>query len=267
MDFNIEKRGYSPAEVDEYIRSLRADYERTLAAQKERIFEQKAALDKAEKTIAAYKEKSGLVTKAIYNAVAKAEEIERLSVIKYGQEIARLKAFHEKWMSYYNKMLEKYLSDDDLAAAAEFNRRMQSVLDRSDPASSPNSGGGAASADAALRRAFASETERLKEKQIGYIKVRADSVPDGGADPLKDMLPGADLNSPIVTGDFDPIERINRYFSSDAAKKSKREHAAALDPDEYADRSDSGFSFEEALNPKEDLAQIMRDLGLLLEEN
>ncbi|MCL2798025.1 MAG: hypothetical protein FWD58_08240, partial [Firmicutes bacterium] len=35
---------------------------------------------------------------------------------------------------------------------------------------------------------------------------------------------------------------------------------------DYADRSASGFSFEEALNPKDDLAQIMRDLGLLSED-
>ena len=31
--------------------------------------------------------------------------------------------------------------------------------------------------------------------------------------------------------------------------------------------SESGFSFEEALNPKESLEEIMADLGLLMDDN
>ncbi len=35
---------------------------------------------------------------------------------------------------------------------------------------------------------------------------------------------------------------------------------------DYADRSPSGFSFEEALHPQQDLKDIMRDLGLLMDD-
>ena len=38
--------------------------------------------------------------------------------------------------------------------------------------------------------------------------------------------------------------------------------AASVQKKDYADRSPSGFSFEEALNPTEDLESILKDLGL-----
>ena len=72
MEFKIEKKGYSVAQVDAYVAGHKSDCEKTLAAQKERIDEFKRALETAEKSIKAYKETSSLVTKAIYIAVAKA---------------------------------------------------------------------------------------------------------------------------------------------------------------------------------------------------
>ncbi len=65
------------------------------------------------------------------------------------------------------------------------------------------------------------------------------------------------------------MDRIRAFLTKERPKKAKseeREKAATSErTDDYADRSPSGFSFEEALNPKEDLADIMRDLGLLLD--
>ena len=95
------------------------------------------------------------------------------------------------------------------------------------------------------------------------------------------MLPDGDMDSPILSGNFDPIERINRYFSSEKAGRKdglharktdkaeeKREISATATPfaDGYSDRSESGFSFEEALNPKEDLSEIMKELGLFSDD-
>ncbi|MDE7372617.1 MAG: hypothetical protein K2N18_00985, partial [Clostridia bacterium] len=78
----------------------------------------------------AYKAKSSQISKAIVSAVAKAEEIEKLSHLKYSQEITRLKAFHEKWTKYYDKILDEYPLDSRLAAVGEFNRRMDKILSK-----------------------------------------------------------------------------------------------------------------------------------------
>ena len=155
MEFSIVKKGYAPKEVDAYIAAVKREYESTILKQRDRIKEMLREKEAADKELAAHREKSSQIGKAIVSAVAKAAEIERLSRIKYSQEIARLKAFHEKWTKYYDKILDEYPLDARLAAA---------------------------------------EKER----------------------PTKD----------------------------------------------YADRSPSGFSFEEALNPTEDLESILKDLGL-----
>ena len=43
-------------------------------------------------------------------------------------------------------------------------------------------------------------------------------------------------------------------------------YGVATEKDEYTDRSPAGFSFEEALHPKDDLEDIMRDLGLIMDD-
>ena len=282
MKFKIEKKGYSTAEVDDYLKKITDEYDSVSIAQTERIHDLKSALVETEARIKAYKEKTGLITKAIYNAVAKAEEIERLSKLKYEQEIAQLKAFHEKWMSYYNKILEKYPIDEDLIYAGKFNRQMRKIL-----ASAGESAKDGVSANISdiLEKTYENEKKRLEEKRIGYITVKtrgkADETEEGDDAILKTMIPGADLSSPIISGEFDPVERIKQYLASEKTKqkeekkKKKSSDTAAAkgggksvgSAENYGDCSPSGFSFEEALNPKDDLEQIMRDLGLLLSDD
>jgi cell division septum initiation protein DivIVA len=266
MDFAIVKKGYAAAEVDAYIAELKRAYEKTAAEQKERIFELKSALSASERVIKSYKEKSGLVTKAICNAVAKAEEIESLSEKKYVQEIERLRAFHDKWTFYYNKILTKYPLDDELVAAAEFNSQMNRILNKL-PAGDTDKV--ISESERQLEKNYAGETKRADERRIGYINVRAADkgapVPDDD-EILKDMLPDGDLSSPILSGGFDTIERINRYLNAEKTKPRKSA-SAKKDGGTGADGDGAScFSFDEALNPTDDLMQIMRDLGLVPEE-
>lgn len=271
MKFTVKRKGYAPEEVDLHIAKLTSEYEDVISKQRARIKEMIEANKKIEAELESYREKSNQISKAIVGAVAKAEEIERLSRIKYNQEISRLKAFHEKWTKYYDKILEEYPLDDRLAAAGEFNRRMDKILTR-------------VGKDDEFAATF-SEAEHEPEKhekrtaafadndgvRIGYINVKADAEAED-AD-LSDLLPGADPESPIITGNFDPMERLGKYFAAEKEKQAQAqriavktdEHVAATKTSEsqdYADRSSSGFSFEEALNPTEDLESILKDLGI-----
>lgn len=256
MEFSVTKKGYSPKEVDAYLAAVKREYESTIVKQRERIKQMLAEKEETDKELAAYREKSSQIGKAIVSAVAKAEEIERLSRIKYNQEIARLKAFHEKWTKYYDKILDEYPLDARLAAAGEFNRRMDKILSRV--------GGD----DVACAQTQTAESKR-DDVRIGYISVKADG--ESADTDLSDLLPDADPQSPVLTGNFDPMERIGRYFAAEKEKQQaterkepkagKRAEVSAAQGD-YADRSPSGFSFEEALNPTEDLESILKDLGL-----
>ncbi|MCH5154717.1 MAG: hypothetical protein J1F71_05845 [Clostridiales bacterium] len=189
------KKKYTKADFDNYMEAVRREYESTLLKQRERIDELKKSLSEAEKKIAKYEGQKDLVYKAITAALKKADDIERVSLIRYNQELAQLKSFHEKWMSYYNKIISAYPLDDDLIETSKVNRKISKVLSRTGD----------------IQSQYESERERLKS-----------SLDD-------------------------------------------EDEAVAVD--EYTDRSPAGFSFAEALHPKDDLKDIMRELGVIMDED
>ena len=203
MKFDIEKKGYKKSEVDEYIFALKNEYESRLSDQKNRIFQLKSELVDKEKQLSSYKEKTDLIATAILNAVAKADEIEKLSAARYREEMNSLRVFHDKWQAHYNKLLDKYPDDKGLRAVEKFNSDMNDI--------------------------FSGGTSAIKEieKQFESEKARLESV------------------------------------SASRAEEKPKKAAKTLAEDAV---SKSGFSFEEAWNPTDDLGQIMKDLGLVSEE-
>ena len=206
-----EKRKYTNAEVKGYIESVKREYELTFARQRERIDELRSALEAAEKKNAEYESQKGLVYKAITSALKKADDIERVSLIKYNQEIAQLKSFHDKWVGYFNKIIAKYPLEDELVAASKVSGKIADVLSK------------------------ASDVEQQYEKERERLRESIDSEEPEFAE--------------SVTSSFDDSEV-----------------AANVADDEYTDRSPAGFSFAEALHPKQDLKDIMKELGVLIDD-
>lgn len=206
-----EKRKYTNAEVKGYIESVKREYELTFARQRERIDELRSALEAAEKKNAEYESQKGLVYKAITSALKKADDIERVSLIKYNQEIAQLKSFHDKWVGYFNKIIAKYPLEDELVAASKVSGKIADVLSKASD----------------VEQQYEQERERLRESIDSEEPEFAESV----------------------TSSFDDSEV-----------------AANVVDDEYTDRSPAGFSFAEALHPKQDLKDIMKELGVLIDD-
>ena len=206
-----EKRKYTNAEVKGYIESVKREYELTFARQRERIDELRSALEAAEKKNAEYESQKGLVYKAITSALKKADDIERVSLIKYNQEIAQLKSFHDKWVGYFNKIIAKYPLEDELVAASKVSGKIADVLSKASD----------------VEQQYEQERERLRESIDSEEPEFAESV----------------------TSSFDDSEV-----------------AANVADDEYTDRSPAGFSFAEALHPKQDLKDIMKELGVPIDD-
>lgn len=204
-----DKKKYTKQDVDNFVEAVKREYEGTLRRQRERIDELKKALAAAERKNAEYESRKELLYKAITAAVKKAEDIERVSLIKYNQEIAQLKSFHDKWIGYYNKIIERYPLDEDLIAASRMNERITEVL----------SGAG--------------DLEAQYEQERDKLKRSVDDDDDGDGDAV---------------------------LGSAAARTPE------IEQDEYTDRSPSGFSFAEALHPKDDLKDIMRELGVIMDD-
>ncbi|MDE6029696.1 MAG: hypothetical protein K2F90_05215 [Clostridiales bacterium] len=196
------RKKYTQVDLDNYVEAARSECESTMRSQRERIDELKRSLADAESKIAQYESQKALVYKAITSALKKADDIERVSLIKYNQEIAQLKSFHEKWQSYYNRIIAEYPLGAELKEASRVNRQISDVLSRAGD----------------IDGQYQKERERLQQS--------LDEEDDGD---------------------------------------EGREASAAVD-DEYTDRSPAGFSFAEALHPKEDLKDIMRELGVIMDD-
>ena len=206
-----KKKLYTKADFDNYVEAVKQECERTFLKQRERIAELRDSLDEAERKNREYEGKKDLVYKAITSALKKADDIERVSLIKYNQEIAQLKSFHDKWIGYFNKIIERYPLDDDLVAASKANGKIAEVLGKTGD----------------LDAQYEFERQMLRE-----------SLADDDAD-------GFDLD--VASG-----EAVANADST---------------ADDYSDRSPAGFSFAEALHPKDDLKDIMRELGVILDED
>ncbi|MCL2862234.1 MAG: hypothetical protein FWE22_07490 [Firmicutes bacterium] len=211
---------------DTTIAELTRQYEDALAEQRERIFSLKNELVQKEKIISSFQEKSDLIQKAILNAVTKAEEIESLSIQKYEQEMAQLKAFHEKWLGYYNRIIRDYPLDDNLIQAEKFNKQLQNIFKLTDEKSPKKT-------MSEVEKTYAEEMSRL-----GRANMKTETEPQ-----------------------FNPLDKIKTYLSKE--EKAVTSSSPISPQKDYLDRSPAGFSFEEAQNPKEDLETIMKQLGLL----
>lgn len=255
MNFKREFRGYDREQVDAYIDKLNETHAGDSAKQQERIFQLRDQLEKQERELEGYRAQSSMVTKALETAVAKADEVERLSKLKYRHEMEQLRIFHDKWLSYYKKLLAKYPLNEELQSVSAFNRSMSEVLKDNDGTVLPE-------------EQLAMEQARLEKnkRRIGYINVSAPESDMSDDEIMKEILPDLPEGD-----DFDPEARVREYLKKAGAKESaaKKERPKKKPkpiknnaPVDYGDRSESGFSFLEAQNPTDDLEDIMRDLGL-----
>lgn len=242
-----KKKVYTKADFDSYTAAVKREFEKTLYSQRERIAELRKSLSAAERKIAKYESQKELVYKAITTALKKADDIERVSLIKYNQEIAQLKSFHDKWVGYFNRIIEAYPLDEELVAASKVNGKIADILERAGD----------------IEEQYADERERLKDSLDGEF---FDDYEDDDELAASDAAAQDDYDEEdeFFEDDADDEEQENTVVSaSEPPREEKKEKAVG---DDYADRSPSGFSFAEALHPKDDLKDIMRELGIIMDE-
>ena len=143
MKFGRVRNGYDPEELEQYFKRVRETYDETLLSQRDRIFLLKDALAKAENELAGYEKKKEQIGKAIESALGKADEIEKLTRRKVAKELASLRKFHRRWVSYYARIMEKYPLDEELERAGGLMDEISRLLGDADevPAEKLRSGG------------------------------------------------------------------------------------------------------------------------------
>jgi regulator of replication initiation timing len=197
-EFNGDKKHFTAAEVENYIKKTVYSCESKLSEQKDRIFSLLEENKKLAAELEKYREKDAQISKALVHAIGRAKEIEDAAVQKYNAEIERLKNFHSKWVSYYGQIKNKLPHNADIISAEEFLRKMDAVLNMNSPQLSLKD-----ESDAAAQ--YISESKRLNKK--------AENAQGGKADDIAATVPpeydsGLDMNEVLNPKNLPELDEI-----------------------------------------------------------
>jgi cell division septum initiation protein DivIVA len=265
-DFTITKHGYNPDEVDNYIIRLKADYETKMSEQKDRIFYLKNQLD----TITRSSERELMV--ALANAVEKAKQIEISSRNIFELETKRLKLLYARMDGLISNMSQGVSIDEvrsqllkhmqDCRVSLERNLELQSramnMVDTENPVRKllQKMNGKATSINLKNIESFVEspiehqQTQRpasapRPEKRVEHVEIKR---------PVKEAKPVFNkfLKEDAPTNkNFESI----MFKNNSAPKKNNSVITANLT---YPTPNESGFDLKAAVNPKDDLSEIMK---------
>ena len=248
--FKIIKKGYSQLEVDSYIERLRNDYEARLAEQKDRIFYLKDQLDKLTKST-----DNELMT-SLLSAVEKAKLIENSSKNIYELETKKLNLLYAK-MENLLQTSDTSNSDDvkkellktiqDCRKSLQNNIEMQSKNIKESSSGDP--------------------VRRLLSKMMGAKRITVDALEE-----IEEVQKVSELSQKNIKKEKEQQEKFEAKYDSKReshdfekflSKDSKQTNGTNFENILFSTNADflpneTGFDLKEAVNPKEDLDEIMK---------
>ena len=301
--FSLDKRGYNTKEVDDFISSLYLKYEEKLSEQKDRVFALKNELDNTQARLQQYIEKDQEISKALIYAVEKADQIESSSKKLYDLEIKRVRLLYQRWEEMLLQIESNYPKAGNSNAHVyelidNFKTAIEDVLEQNYNLnnSTANSGiikeGLRKKNDNYVRNilnkmnyAFNDKPEIenkevAKPKQIRKINLgevvqthdRENNRLNLLGNKLNEIAKQVDLNKGEVLADKYLNSEIEDDIANSAyAKNITRKNITKEDdsPFNYAypTPNESGFDLKEALNPKQELDEIMADFDFFETDN
>lgn len=254
--FDINKKGYDVEQVDNFINKLSLKYEEKLSEQKDRVFSLKNEVSVLEERLEHYKEKDKQISQALIYAVEKAEQIEGNASKLYDLEIKRLRLLYKQWQELIGKMSFDKIPDELVSDFAGFTKTIGEVLQQNSKI-----GGNMIRKD--LHKNSDNYIKNLLNKMDYEINekprqnTKSTILGDLSVETEKENARMIDLS-----GKLDSISAkgsgsmVDNYLNSDEdelnlfAKTITRKTPKKI--------SESGFDLEDALNPKEDLDEIMK---------
>lgn len=269
MEFNIEKNGYSIKQVDRYLQDVKHEYEKTMNDQKIRISDLKRELESVKKELNQFKQKNNDISSALVVAVETAKQIESSSKNVYELEIKRLKNLYLKWENLFKDILKENPSLKEKYDADALLQKLSNQIDKviadngvvidDKPVTEP----------VGIRNLISKmgglTAKRIEpEKPISKVESEAVALPKQSVQKYnvveidESLKPSSQLRiKPIANMTKDKKEKfdnlIDKFFNE--SEEEDNAYSRAL----IRQKKVSGFDLKEALNPTEDLAEIMKD--------
>lgn len=261
--FDINKKGYDCDQVDNFINKLTLKYEERLSEQKDRVFSLKNELAVMSERLDSYRDKDKQVSQALVYAVEKAEQIEGNASKLYDLEIKRLRLLYHKWQEVidmiqcdgYNSATAKELKElsGTISDVLEQNSKMGGNMIRKDLHKNSNNyirnllnkmdysiNNKPKTPSKSVDASMSVETEKENARLID-LSGKLDKIKVKGSGNMADNY----LNSD---------DELSSVYSQTITRKRTQKH------------EESGFNLDDALNPKEDLDEIMKAFDFFIEE-
>lgn len=269
VKFDRDKKGYDATQVDEYIKTLTLKYEEKLAEQKDRVFTLRNEVNVLKERLEGYQDKDRQISQALIFAVEKADQIENSAKKLYDLEIKRVNLLYEKWNTLIDEIEKEYGSDKNLNIMPlinEFKSGLDSILKQNQKITNTNIKAQIKNnSDNYIKNLLnkmdyvinnnTDEIEKPRklskvEEHVAEKPARVEEKP-AKLQSISNRL--EELNSKLgtkhdnlVDAYLDEREHENNAFARKLGRKKKYEV------------NESGFDLQEALNPKEDLDEIMK---------
>lgn len=253
VKFDIEKKGYDIEQVENYINTLSVKYEEKLAEQKDRVFTMRNELEVLKNRLEAYQNKDKQISQALYYAVEKAGQIENSARKLYDLEIKRVNILYERWGIIIEELEKSYgrenLSDNIIKMLDDFKNGLNSVMAQNNNIANSNI------------------KQELKENSDNYIKNLLNKMdyvindkPKKKSEPKENKKKDDEKSNigsrlKILSSKLDGKSAEN--YLNDEKELETSAYSKNFFNIKHA-KNDSGFNLEEALNPKEDLEEIMK---------
>lgn len=257
--FETEKNGYNKSQVETYVAELEMQLSNALSRNKNLEKE----LYSIEKNQEDFKTKSQNISVALTAAVEKARQIETSSRNVYKLKIQQLELLYNRWEGLLNEMLKKYPAIKDVdnvkAVMKEFKQSIKNTLKDDFKITSFNT----ASDSDPIRVLLSRMNEHIEKTPITKVAtIERNKLPKDvitSQTELARMEEKAPLIKPIYSAS---IEKDEKYETlADKFLKENPEdtiYNQKFGSQSYPTTNESGFDLKEAVNPKDDLSEIMR---------
>jgi len=273
-DFKIDRKGYSIKEVDDFIIMQQIENDRLLKEKQARINELREENFNILKELNELKKKEESVSRALILSAEKAKEIEEKAKLEYNLELKNLDIFYNKWNDFFNELILRYpkMKDFDTkevlsSIKTEINELLNGTFQVKEKTKNKD---------------FKDLIDKLhahsKNKQQVSLKINKQIDKNIIIDSENELEYQAETNKlnnikPITNLTISGEEKeefenlVDKFLHSDN-KVSKGYQNIILNTNKkkvtktYPKPNESGFDLEQALNPTEDLIDIMKGFKL-----
>lgn len=230
--FAICRRGYDIDAVESYIALEQAKANEVQMEQKERIVALKTQCAELNNELASLRAREEQIKSTLVSATDKAEKMTADIKMRYAAELERLRLFRAKWTAAYEQMKDRYHFDKDAL-------NMESV---------------AISTELELRKFLSQDFSLEKGDTIDDMEAHFKQEVNRLSELSKSGNTRNTDSAPIVSGVNELKEKLR-----EAGEKKMKQTVKKIN---LGTEPAAAFSIEEALHPKESLAEICQYLGL-----